>query len=193
MYMNCIFCKGPAHETVKCPVEKNISNLIKYNVGMFMEYFVANNLKCPECKKHKLHVIGDNTPSKDIICKGCKQIFEIKSKCISAYTIPKDIHMHHGIYNKYLEQKNKGLNLIFIIYGVNRLTSVIYIREILYASNFDIDNIVFVNKNKPTDEYNTHSIINIPDRNKLNKLPINSNREIDFSNMVEYLKNNFNF
>jgi hypothetical protein len=186
--MICLFCKGLRHETIECPIEVKLSKIIKNYVGIYMEHLIANNLKCPECKKNKLCVVGDNTPSKDIVCKSCNQIFEIKSKCLSSQIIPKDIKLEHGLYNKYIEQKNKGLNFIFVIYSINRFNHIMSIREVLYASNFDIDNIVFVNKNIN----NTHSIITIPNRTKLNKLSININKHINTTDMIEYLKSNMN-
>ena len=183
--MNCTFCKGPRHESIQCPIENRLSTDIKQYVGCYMEDLVAHNIKCPECKKHKLKVIGDNTPSKDIICRGCHQIFEIKSKCLSCKIIPKDIIMLHGLYDNCMKQITKGLNFIFIIYAVDRLTNIMTIREILYASNFDLDNILYINKNID----NTHCTINIPNRTKLNKLSININKTIDSTTMIDFFKN----
>jgi len=185
--MTCIFCKGSKHDTIQCPIETKLSKHIKEYIGYYMEDLIASNIKCPECKKNKLKVVGDNTPSKDIVCYNCHQIFEIKSKCLSSEIIPKDIMMHHGLYYKYIEQKNRGLNFIFVIYGVDRLTKIITIREILYASNFHIDNLVFINKN--TD--NTHCTISIPNRTKLNKLSLGIDKNINSTDMINYLKNNY--
>jgi hypothetical protein len=195
--ITCYFCKN-VHETIYCPVEKKYSSIFKLYTGYFMEYFTANNIKCPECKKNKLKVIGDNSPSNDLICKNCKQIFEIKSKCLSSSIIPKDIIFNHGTYDKYLEQKEKGLNFIFIIYGIDRYNHNIYIREILYSCNFDIENIIYVKKN----DNNAYSTINIPNRLKLNKITVPNNNIINFNNFYndvvlynndDYLLENSNY
>ena len=186
--MICLFCKGPKHDIVKCPIEQKLSKHIKEYIGIFMEDLIAHNIKCPECKKNKLKIVGDNTPSKDVVCKGCRQTFEIKSKCLSSDILPKDITMHHGLYDNCIEQINKGLNFIFVIYAVDRLTNIITIREILYASNFDINNLIYINPNIE----NTHSIISIPNRTKLNKISIGT-REINCTVMIDYLKKYHHF
>lgn len=137
--ITCFFCNGQ-HNCKVCPVEYSLSPYIKKMVGVMMEYYVANTLPCPGCYSNTLSVIGDNTPSMDIICLTCNKIFEVKSKCLSSSTIPNDIIMHHGIYQGYLNRLNKGLNLIVIIYGVNRKNKRIDIREILFIDNNDLYN-----------------------------------------------------
>jgi len=180
--MNCSFCKQ-VHYSNYCPIEKQFSKVFKCQTGYFMEYFVANNVKCPECKKNKLRVIGDNSPSNDLICINCNQKFEIKSKCLSSTIIPKDIVVNHGIYDKYLEQKEKGLNFIFIIYGIDRLNHNICIREILYCCNFNIENTIYVKKNN-NDVYST---ISIPNRLKLNKLSLPKDNIINFDGFYNFI------
>ena len=73
--------------------------------------------------------------------------------------------MHHVVYNGYLNKLNEGLNLIVIIYGVNRISKRIDIREILFIDNNDLYNneIIQVLK-KPNSEL---SLIHIKNKNNL--------------------------
>lgn len=184
----CHFCHEVAHPTKKCPLEINVAPLLKKKVGSLMEYFVANNIKCPECNKSALQVIGNDSPSLDIICNYCDKIFEVKSKCLSSHIIPNDIVLPHGSYFKYLEKRNEGLNLIIVIYGIDRYNKNIIIREILYASN---NNLKDLNINVSQNENNTLSTIFIKNKLLLNRIVFENNNIISFYEEIETFKKTF--
>ena len=48
--LKCNFC-GENHISRNCNIEKKTAPLIKEFIGYKMEYFVENNIKCPNCKK----------------------------------------------------------------------------------------------------------------------------------------------
>ena len=150
-----------------------------------MEYYIADNLECPECHVRKLNVIGNHTPSLDIICSNCNNKFEVKSKCLSVKNLPNDIKLPHGSYVDYVNRLNEGLNLIVIIYGVDRINKMIKIREVLYANNNLLNKINIVKVSKRID--NNSSTILIKNKEKLVKLKIQTNNTIltfknDFDN-----------
>jgi type II restriction enzyme len=153
-----------------------------------MEYYIADNLECPECHVQKLNVIGNHTPSLDIICSNCNNKFEVKSKCLSVKNLPNDIKLPHGSYVDYVNRLNEGLNLIVIIYGVDRINKMIKIREVLYANNNLLNKINIVKVSKRID--NNSSTILIKNKEKLVKLKIQTkNTILTFKNDFD----NFNY
>lgn len=163
----CYNC-GSNHLLRYCPIQNQISKYIKNEIGFTMEHFIGNNIKCPECNSNKLIVISKFVPSLDLICNDCYKIYEVKSKCLSINNLPNDIIIKHGSYTKFLNKISEGLNLIIIIYSVNRNSKTLYIREVLYANNNDIKNpnILYFNKH---DDSNLTTIF-IDNKNKLPKL-----------------------
>jgi hypothetical protein len=163
-------CNGN-HKCINCPYKYGYSEIYKKKAGKAIEKYVANNINCLDCKLYNLSVIGDHTPSLDIICINCKKRYEIKSKCLSVDIIPDDIVIKHGSYEKYISEINNGLSLILIIYSVNRRTNKITIKEGYYADNNKLnnDNIVAIHKNIET---NSSTII-VRNKNELEKLNIN--------------------
>ena len=137
-----------------------------------MEYYIADNFCCPECKQKSLHVIGNHTPSLDIICTACHRKFEVKSKCLSVKTLPPDITLKHGLYHNYINQSSNGLNVIIIIYGADRINKNIIIREILYANNKELYNSKNITVTKNYDS--NLSTINIKNKYYLTKLNLES-------------------
>jgi hypothetical protein len=132
---SCWFCHSKKHSCRNCPLESAIANKLRNNAGNKFEDYIADNIKCPGCLNFNLKRLNNHSPSLDIICL-CGLKFEIKSKCLSIKELPIDIHLNHGTYIDCINRINKeSLNLILIIYGVNRLKKEIYIREILYANN----------------------------------------------------------
>lgn len=186
----CQFCYGPLHETIKCPLETIVAPLLKKKVGNLMEYYIANNVKCPECNNLTLHVIGNNVPSLDIVCKNCYRIFEVKSKCLSSVNIPQNIIIPHGSYYKFIDRCNEGLNLIIIIYGIDRYNKNIIIREILYINNHNLKD--ESNINIKQNENNTLSTIFIKNKFLLNKIELNNNNIISFYEDIEIFKKTIN-
>jgi type II restriction enzyme len=162
--------------------------ILRKKVGNMMEYYIADNLECPECHVRKLKVIGNHTPSLDIICSHCNNNFEVKSKCLSVNNLPNDIKLPHGSYFDYVNRLNKGLNLIVIIYGVDRIKKLITIREVLYANNNLLKNVNIVKVSKRID--NNLSTIMIKNKETLNKLKILTNNTVlTFKNDVDKFTN----
>ena len=83
----------------------------------------------------KLKVLGNNSPSLDIICQHCKRRIEVKSKCLSVRKLPSDLNLPHGNFKDYNLRQSKGLDFIIVIYSVNRIKKNILLREILYLNN----------------------------------------------------------
>jgi hypothetical protein len=187
--IKCYFCNG-AHACRDCPLEATMAPILRKKVGNLMEYYVAENLKCPECKTNKaLKVIGNHTPSLDIICNCCQKKFEVKSKCLSVSKLPNDINLPHGSHIDYVHRLEEGLNLIVIIYGVDRVKKLITVREVLYANNADLKNSSVIEVQKRTD--NNLSTIMIKNKKKLLNLSLNTdNTVLTFKNDVETYRNN---
>lgn len=135
--VRCYFCEGN-HLCRDCPVEEKLAPILKKKVGKFMEHYVANNLDCPICHERQLKVLGNNSPSLDIICQNCNRNIEVKSKCLSVNKLPNDIHLPHGNFSEYFERQKTGLDFIIVIYSVNRVKKLINIRKVLYMN----DNII---------------------------------------------------
>jgi hypothetical protein len=167
--LKCHFCNGN-HACRDCPVEAENAPTYRKKVGTQFEEWVSCNIECPNCKGH-LRVKGDHTPSLDLVCDNpdCKQNkFECKSKCLSVNSLPKDILLPHGSYNDFLYQINNGLNLIVIIYGIDRINKTINVREVIHADNKDLMNFNVIEVKKR--ENSNLSSIFIKDRNKLKKI-----------------------
>lgn len=131
----CWFCHSIDHSCKECPIESGIANKLRYKAGNEFEDYIANNIRCPGCLSLSLKRLNNNSPSLDIICE-CGLNFEVKSKCLSIKELPNDIQLNHGSYIDCINRVNKeSLNLILIIYGINRIQKELYIREILYANN----------------------------------------------------------
>jgi hypothetical protein len=183
--IKCYFCNGN-HACRDCPKESAMAPIFKKKVGNMMEYWVAKNFKCPECNQSSLNVIGNHTPSLDIICKNCNKKFEVKSKCLSVNKLPNDIKLPHGSYIDYVHRLEEGLNLIVIIYGVDRINKIINIREVLYADNSDLRDPTVIEVEKRTDS--NLSTILIKNKTKLFKLNLETDNTIlSFKNDYENL------
>lgn len=186
-HVTCYYCKGN-HSCRDCPTETKIAPFMKKIVGMHMEYFVANELKCPRCNCVSLRLLGNHTPSLDIICDNCIANFEVKSKCLSVNNIPKDLTLSHGNYFNYLSRQHQGLDFIIIIYGVDRATKIINIRKVLYASDsFIKNNVYFKVLKKPTA---TMSDIRISDYTKLSEIVLDQSYAYDFSQTIAEITTN---
>ena len=181
-HFTCNFCKGN-HYTKICPIESKLSPLFKNLVGFIMEHHFCKFFSCPGCQNNTLKVLNNNNPSLDIICTNCNKKIEIKSKCLSSNIIPKDIICQSGNYTHFIKNINDiNLDLIIIIYGVNRKKKEIYIRKIIYAPNSIILNTDII---KIIKRYNSSlSLIYINDIDKLINILINSNKIITFKNLL---------
>jgi len=189
--IQCYFCNG-AHMSRNCPKEMAMAPKFKKKVGIMMEYWIANNLKCPECNQHCLNVIGNHTPSLDIICNNdnCSKKFEVKSKCLSINKLPNDINLPHGSYIDYVSRLEEDLNLIVIIYGVDRINKMINIREVLYADNNHLKSSIIEVQKRTDSNLSTIKIKNKKELKKLNLPTINT--LLSFKNDYES-DDSFNF
>ena len=187
--IKCHFCNGK-HTCRECPLEEAIAPILKKKVGMAMEHYIAEHIKCPECNTLSLNVIGNHAPSLDIICDNCSKKFEVKSKCLSVSKIPEDIYLPHGSYRDYMSRLyNENLNLIVIIYGVDRINKLIKVKEVLYANNrIMTDETIVINEKR----YNSNlSTIYIKKKSALQKLYLNTKKtEMSFKKDIDEWKNN---
>jgi hypothetical protein len=181
--IKCYFCNGN-HTCRECPEESAMAPILKKKIGLMMEYWVAENFNCPKCNHYTLNVIGNHTPSLDIICTNCLEKFEVKSKCLSITKLPNDINLPHGSYIDYLHRTAEGLNLIVIIYMVDRIKKNINIRQVLYADNMDLNDSRIIQVKKRPDS--NLSNIFIKNKTKLMKFNLKTNTTIlSFKNVVD--------
>lgn len=139
--ITCYTCKETGHTARNCNVESKMSTQIKQEVGHYMETFISNNIKCPGCKsKNKtLYVLNNHSPSLDLKCNCCNINIEVKSKCLSIERLPEELEILHGAYNEFVNSIN-DLNMVIVIYRVDRPTQDITIREILYIPTTALNN-----------------------------------------------------
>ena len=184
----CYFCGGN-HICRNCPNEAQIAPRLRKYIEITMENFVANNFCCPYCNCKSLKVLGNHTPSLDIVCEHCHRNFEVKSKCLSIEKLPVDLKLPHGNYNEYKNRQSSGLDIFVIIYKVNRLKKLVEIRELLHAKNEDIisNNNIIVN---PRTDSNLSTIV-IKNKDLLKKAIFNKKFIFNFSKIVDnFLANN---
>ena len=153
-----------------------------------MENFIGNNFSCPCCSEKSMKVLGNHSPSLDIICTNCHRRFEVKSKCLSVNHLPNDLKLPHGSYDDYKKRQSNGLDLFVIIYKVDRMKKKITIREVLYSAHKDIiknSNIKVIKRKK------SHlSTIMIQNRRLLKKMNIDQVYQFDFSGIIDkYMEN----
>jgi hypothetical protein len=184
--LKCHFCKDN-HTSRSCKIEKEIAPILKKKIGELMEHYVADNFKCPNCNNcNSMKVIGNHLPSLDIVCNLCSKKIEVKSKCLSVYNLPNDIVISHGNYDEFINRINQDLDLIVIIYGVNRKKKLITIREGLYIPCKILKDNSLVSINKRNNS--TLSTIVIADRSKLSVLNIPLNNSFNFyKDIQQYL------
>jgi len=181
----CDFCLQN-HNCRLCPIEHKLRKDMTTKVGIIMEEFVANNIKCQCCNKLSFKRLGNNTPSLDLQCTICKENIEVKSKCLSIDKLPNDITCKGGNYEYFINNiNNKNLNLVVIIYGVNRLNKSIYIREIYWITNNELKSQEYIKISKNTNS--TLSSISILNKNKFNKIKLNKIPLISFKAWIEKL------
>lgn len=179
----CFTCHGN-HNSRDCPIEQQLSGQLKKLIGIKMERIIGNSVCCPKCKKHTLTVLGNNSPSLDIVCSTCHKKIECKSKCLSINQLPQDIVLNHGSYKSYIKRQNDGLDFIIIIYGIDRKSKTIKIRKVLYANNSYIktNNNFIVKQNK-----SSHSTIYINNHLHLQNLPFNGPKIISYKSTFDRL------
>lgn len=180
----CSFCNGN-HNSRNCNIEHYCAPIFKKEVGIYMEDHITQSLACPRCNNNKLYKLGNDTPSIDLVCTECNHIYELKSKCLSVRDLPNDLFCNGGNYIELSNNiKNKELDIIIVLYGVNREKKEIHIREILYADNKMLNdkyskNIIISKKND-----NYLSAIEIKNKDKLKKLHI-KNTYLSFKNLYD--------
>jgi hypothetical protein len=180
----CSFCGNIDHTSKTCNIEHAMAPIFKKEVGIYMENYISDNINCPNCSNKTLYALGNHTPSLDLICKSCNKIFELKSKCLSQSVLPLDIYCNGGNFIEFKKNILSGLNLIVVIYGVNREKKEIKIREIYYAPNELLKNNSIINiiqkKNCSL------SSIFIKNKNFLKQIIIN-NKLISFKKLYDNL------
>lgn len=189
-YNKCEFCNGN-HNCRVCPIEKVLCEVIKTKIGVYMEEFVENNIVCSECNLYSLKRFGDNRPSLDLECYICNKMIEVKSKCLSINTLPDDIQCKGGNHKQFkFNIDNNNLDLILIIYGVDRKKKTIIIREIYNIDNHILHqpDIIEITQNPES----TNSLITIKDRRSLTKIKYNEPSIISFKPWIKKLINNIN-
>jgi len=166
----CTFCKSKNHTSIMCDVEYKMAPYFKKEVGIKMEDYVTKNIPCQLCYKHSLKALKDYSPSLDIVCENCGAFYEVKSKCLSVKTLPKDIFCNGGNFIEFKKNIYNGLNLFIILYGVYREKKEIVIRNIYYITNNELvqEKIIEIDKKKNT----TLSTIKIFDRSILKTINI---------------------
>ena len=181
----CHFCGG-LHNCRSCPQEAKIAPFLKKEIGTFMERFISNSIPCQKCKKYALDVLGNHTPSLDLICSNCNEPYEVKSKCLSAKKIPIDLMMSHGNYFDYLNRQNNGLNFFVLIYSVDRKNKTVMIRKVLYIS----DEIIKSSDKFSVEKKNDSSLSTIFIRNYqlLESIRLHQNYKYSFKDAVEKIK-----
>jgi hypothetical protein len=169
-YCHCFFCNEDSHATRDCPLEKEMSPFLKKKVGRMMEFYISNNYYCPNCNGKTLKVIDDASPSMDIRCsrQSCKQIIEVKSKCLSAASLPAQLTIPHGNYDYFLEKMEENLDVLVVIYSIQRVKKTIEIRRVLYLSNRILKNPELVSIERRKDS--SLSLIQIFDQEKMPKV-----------------------
>jgi hypothetical protein len=180
--IQCDYCNN-FHSSKECSLEKQLAPLMRKIVGMYMEYFVANEVCCPRCNFKTLEPLGTHAPSLDLICKSCDTKYEIKSKCMSSKVLPLDLVFNHGNYNDYKTRQKEGLDIMLIIYSVCRKTKIIKIRKVLWVPNNQIidSNVINVVKKKDS----SLSEIIIPNYKYLNEICfVNQRFAYDFSENI---------
>ena len=177
----CEYCNSYHHDK-KCPLEHLLAPYMKEIVGYFMEEHVAKEIYCPRCNNKALKSLRNHAPSLDIICTNCNSKYEVKSKCISAETIPHDLVFNHGNYKDYVNRQKTGLDFILIVYSVNRKTKTIKIRHMFYAKNEDIINNKCLNIVKKNNS--SLSQIIVEDYNYLYEIIHNQKYYYDFSENI---------
>ena len=193
----CDYCNN-YHSFKECALEKQLAPLMRKIVGMYMEFFVANEVYCPRCNNKTLEPLGTHAPSLDLICKSCKTKYEIKSKCMSSKVLPLDLVFNHGNYNDYKIRQQEGLDIMLIVYSVCRKTKIIKIRKVFWVPHDQIVNTNIINVIRKKES--SLSEIVIPNYKYLNEICfVNQRFAYDFSenintiiNSHKMLVNNYN-
>ena len=177
----CEFC-NENHNCRNCPTERKLKQTVTKNIGKVIEDFIAQNIPCRHCNQNSLYHLDNNTPSCDIKCSNCNMTnIEVKSKCLSVTNLPDDIQCKAGNYNHFIENINDNqLDLIIVIYSVDRKSKCITFREIYYLYNDALINIMNTNL-LSINETAYSSIININNRNSLSHLKLTIKKPIVIS------------
>ena len=106
---------------------------------------------------------------------------------MSVNRLPNDINLPHGNYDDYKKRQENGLDLIVIIYKVDRLNKKITIREVLYAKNSEIKKSKNIQVIKRIKSHLSTIIIN--NKNLLSKFNLKKHYQFDFSAIIDnYIK-----
>jgi transcription elongation factor Elf1 len=171
----CEFCNKPGHTSRTCIYENMYKKIYRLAIGKWAEIYVSY-FPCPRCKSQSLVELNDNSPSLDIVCFNCDQKIEVKSKCLSVDNLPTNLYLPHGNYNKFIDRKSEGLDMIILIYGVDRRSKTYFVRRVLYIDNDNLHDtsIIRIERNSGVES----SQIIIPDINNIVELSVDLRESI---------------
>jgi hypothetical protein len=110
---------------------------------------------------------------------------------MSAEIIPVDLVFNHGNYYDYINRQRQGLDIILIIYSVNRKTKVIKIRKVLWVPHNQIIESNIINVVKKQDSTLSQIVVN--NYKYLNEICfINQKFAYDFSENINTIINSHN-
>jgi hypothetical protein len=138
--LKCYKCSGN-HHIRDCLIHKLGKNDRRLITGDISEKIIASGgeheIFCPVCKNSKLKSVEAFMPSLDLVCmdENCGQKYEVKSRCFSDKVIPFNLKIKAGNYKSFKKGIESGLNLIFIIYGIDEKQNQKFYREIRFFSN----------------------------------------------------------
>ena len=178
----CDSCEKLGHSSRDCNEEKTLAEYLNKTIGHTMEHLAAKYIACPMCKKTTLSVLGDNSPSWDLICTNgeCNRKFEVKSKAMSC-TDDNDLYFYGGAFKYYIARVAEGLHMIIITYEIDRKTKTLAIKEVFHVPNSMLKksdvrtNPIYVEQRRGT------SLSNIVVKNKIDLKKITPNLKITMS------------
>jgi len=144
--MKCFSCGSTEHIIRNCVIHLSKKNERNNLAGLWSEELFNNKMKCPICCNGILRKLQGNLPSLDFQCNNCNEFYELKSKCLSNYMLPKDIYLIGGEFNKFANAiTNHKINLLVLIYMIDEENNKRIIRECLLIRNVHLKNSILYN------------------------------------------------
>lgn len=109
-------------------------------VGEACEEYIKNNINCVRCNNNNFEKCKTNEKSKDLICIGCNQQYQIKAKKVSQKQIiniknEKKFKTIGGEYSTTLCNINENIDYLIILYEKHSYI----IKTILYINSENIN------------------------------------------------------
>ena len=105
-------------------------------VGEACEEYIKNNIKCMRCDSNNFEKCKTNEKSKDLICIGCNQKYQIKAKCATQKQIDNIISKNifktiGGEYSTTLYNINENIDYVIILYEKYsyKIKKILYIKS----------------------------------------------------------------